>query len=279
MPFTTGTEIPLYYEVFGEGPPLCLIAGYRQNSAAWPREFITRLAARTRTIIFDNRGTGRSDKPADGYEFAHQARDVIGLLDHLGIPRTNLLGFSMGGAIAQEVVVGHPRRIDRLVLFGTFCGGVWAEPASWSVLRRLFDTDGLSPEQAARQALPVTYSPDYLASNPLAVQQQMRRELAFPTPAFVCRKQMAALRNFDRYYDLPRVRAATLVATGVDDVLVRPRNSAIIAGRIPNARLEMIADLGHRAIWEAPEEMAELIGDFVAHSSARAAAALAGQLA
>lgn len=279
MPFTTGTEIPLYYEVFGDGPPLCLIAGYRQNSAAWPREFITRLAARTRTIIFDNRGTGRSDKPADGYEFAHQARDVVGLLDHLGISRTNLLGFSMGGAIAQEVAVGHPRRIDRLVLFGTFCGGVWAEPASWSVLRRLFDTDGLSPEQAARQALPVTYSPDYLASNPVAVEQQMRRELAHPTPASVCRKQMAALRNFDCYYDLPRVRAATLVATGADDILVRPRNSAIIAGRIPNARLEMIADLGHRAIWEAPEEMAELIGDFVAHSSARAAAALAGQLA
>jgi len=278
MPLSTDTEIPLYYETFGEGPPLCLIAGYRQNSAAWPREFITRLSARHRVIIFDNRGTGCSGKPADGYDFIHQARDVIGLLDHLRVPRTNLLGFSMGGAIAQEVVVGTPGRIDRLILFGTFCGGVWSEPASWSVLRQLFATEGLSPEQATRQALPVTYSPDYLAANPVAVEQQMRRELAYPTPAFASRKQMEALRNFDRYYDLPRIRAATLVATGSDDVLVKPRNSAIIAARIPNARLEMITDLGHRAIWEAPEEMADLIRDFLAGAGAGSKPIRASQL-
>jgi len=279
MPLSTDTETPLYYEVFGEGPPLCLIAGYRQNSAAWPREFITRLAARYRVIIFDNRGTGRSAKPADGYDFTHQARDVTGLLDHLRVPRTNLLGFSMGGAIAQEVVVRYPGRIDRLILFGTFCGGVWSEPASWSVLRQLFATEGLSPEQAARQALPVTYSQDYLAANPVAVEQQMRRELAYPIPAFASRNQMKALQSFDRYHDLPRIRAATLVATGSDDVLVKPRNSAVIAARIPNARLEVIADLGHRAIWEAPEEMADLIGDFLAGSVALSGPTRANQFA
>jgi len=279
MPFSTQTGIPLHYEVLGEGPPLCLVAGFRQHAAAWPHEFVMRLAARTQTIIFDNRGTGRSGKPSDGYEFARQARDVAGLLDHLGISRTHLLGFSMGGAIAQEFAAGHAHRLDRLVLFGTFCGGAWSEPAPWSVLRRLFDTDGLTPEQAARQALPVTYSPDYLAADPAAVERQMQRELAYPTPAFVSRKQMEALRSFDRYRDLPRIRAATLVATGAEDVLVRPRNSATIAARIPNARLETIAGLGHRAIWEAPEEMADLIGDFLVGPGVASRSARASQLA
>ena len=109
----------------------------------------------------------------------------------------------------------------------------------------------------------MTYSPEYLAANAEAVEQQMRRELEHPTPMFVAQRQMEALRKFDRYRDLPRIGAPTLVATGAHDVLVKPRNSEILASRIPNARLELLADLGHRAIWEAPEEIADLIGDFL----------------
>jgi pimeloyl-ACP methyl ester carboxylesterase len=263
MPFSTANEIALYYDVVGKGPAVCLINGYRLSSAAWPPLFITRLAVRCTVLTFDNRGTGRSDKPATGYEFHNMARDVIGLLDDRQLPRVHLCGFSMGGAIAQEVAIRHPDRVGHLVLFGTFCGGIWAEPASHDVFRRLRVTDNQTPEEAARQAWPVTYSPDYLAANAAAVEQQMRRELAHPTPMFVAQRQMEALRNFDSYHDLRRIGATTLVATGADDVLVKPRNSEILASRIPNSRLEILADLGHRAIWEAPEEIADLIGDFL----------------
>jgi 3-oxoadipate enol-lactonase len=263
MPESPETGISLHYEIVGEGPPLCLITGYRQSSAAWPRPFIAALAARFTVVTFDNRGTGLSDKPMDGYEFDQQALDVVRLLNEVRHPRTHLLGYSMGGAVAQEVALRYPDRVDRLILFATFCGGVFSEAAPWSVLRRLFETDGLSPEEAMRQSWPVTYSPAYLAANAEAVEQQMRRELVHPTPAFATRMQMAALRKFDRYRDLPRISSPTLVATGSDDVLVKPRNSAILAARIPGARLESLADLGHRAIWEAPEEIAGLIGDFL----------------
>jgi pimeloyl-ACP methyl ester carboxylesterase len=263
MPLTKTTGVSLYHKVVGEGPPVCLINGYRMSSAAWPRPFITRLSARCSVIAFDNRGTGRSGTPDDGYEFGNQASDVIGLLDELRLARVHLLGFSMGGAIAQEVAIRYADRVDRLVLFATFCGGMWADPTPLSVISRILVTEGLSPEEAARQSWPVTYSPDYLASNAEEVEQQMRRELEHPTPAFVARLQTQALRNFDSYRRLPQIGAATLVATGMHDVLVKPRNAAILASRIPNARLETLADLGHRAIWEAPEEMAELIGDFL----------------
>ncbi|MDR3531573.1 MAG: alpha/beta hydrolase [Rhodopila sp.] len=263
MPLSTSTEVSLYYDVVGEGPAVCLISGYRLSGAAWPRSFIARLSARCTVISFDNRGTGRSEKPDAGYEIGNMAKDVIELLDDLGLPRVHLLGFSMGGAIAQEVAIRYADRIDRLILFGTFCGGIWAEPASLSVFRRLLVTENQSPEEAARQAWPVTYSPEYLAANAEAVEQQLRRELEHPTPIFVAQRQMEALRKFDRYRDLPRIGATTLVATGTHDVLVKPRNSRILASRIPYARLELLADLGHRAIWEAPEEIADLIGDFL----------------
>jgi pimeloyl-ACP methyl ester carboxylesterase len=263
MPFSTATSVPLYYEVVGDGPALCLINGYRLSGAVWPRPFIDRLATRCSVIAFDNRGTGRSHKPDNGYEFSDQAADVLELLNDLGLPRVHLLGFSMGGAIAQEVAIRYPERIDRLVLFGTFCGGIWSEPAPLSVLMRLVVTGHQTPEEAARQAWPVTYSPDYLQTHAAAVEQQMQRELEHPTPMFVAQQQMDALRKFDSYRRLQRIRTSTLVATGTHDVLVKPRNSIILASRIPNARLELLADLGHRAIWEAPEEMAEVIGDFL----------------
>jgi pimeloyl-ACP methyl ester carboxylesterase len=263
MPFAAANGHSIYYDIVGEGPAVCLINGYRLSSAAWPPGFIPRLATRLSVISFDNRGTGRSDKPSFGYEINNMAKDVVALLDSLGTGRVHLFGFSMGGAIAQEVAIRNAARIDRLILFGTFCGGVWAEPASYAVFKRLLAADNQSPEDAARQAWPVTYSPEYLAANAEAVERQMRRELEHPTPIFVAQRQMEALRKFDSYRDLPSIRAPTLVATGAEDVLVKPRNSSILASRIPNSRLERLADLGHRAIWEAPEEIADLIGDFL----------------
>jgi pimeloyl-ACP methyl ester carboxylesterase len=263
MPFSTSTGVSLRYDVVGAGPALCLINGYRLSSEAWPDPFIARLSARFSVITCDNRGTGLSDRPDAGYEIGHMARDVIGLLDDLRLRRVHVLGFSMGGAVAQEIAIRHADRVDRLVLFGTFCGGIWAEPASYSVFKRLLVTEGQSPEEAARQAWPVTYSPGYLAANAEAIEQQLRREMEHPTPMFVAQRQMEALRKFDSYRDLPRIGATTLVATGMQDVLVKPRNSEILASRIPSARLELLADLGHRAIWEAPEEIADLFGDFL----------------
>jgi pimeloyl-ACP methyl ester carboxylesterase len=265
MPFLTTKDITLHYDIAGLGPPLCLINGYRQNKAAWPGEFIAHLAKYCSVISFDNRGTGLSGKPEDGYGFDQQACDVIALLDHLGHRRFHLLGFSMGGAIAQEVAIRFPDRVSRLVLFGTFCGGLQAEQAPWSVLRKLFITDGLAPAEAARQAWPVTYTAEYLKSHAADAERQMQREVEHPTPAVVAQKQMEALRKFDSYRVLPSIRATTLVATGAQDLLVMPRNSSILATRIPHARLELLAGLGHRAIWEAPEEIAEFVGDFVTH--------------
>jgi pimeloyl-ACP methyl ester carboxylesterase len=264
MPFVVTSRLGLHFTESGDGPPLFLIAGFRQNGGAWPEDFILRLATRHRVIALDNRGTGLSDKPASGYDLHEQAADTISLLDALRLPRTHVLGFSMGGGIAQEMATRFPGRIDRLVLFATFCGGIWSHHAPWSVLRRLFAVGGLSPEQAARQAWEVTYTPAYLAAHASAVEQQMYRELAHPTPEFVAKRQMNALWAFDCYHRLPRIDAATLVTTGTHDRLVKPSNSRILASRIPGSRLEALADLGHRAIWEAPEEIAGFVADFLA---------------
>jgi 3-oxoadipate enol-lactonase len=263
MPFASSNGLSLCYDIIGEGPAVCLINGYRLSSVAWPPGFIPRLASRVSVLSFDNRGTGHSDKPPAGYEIGNMANDVIGLLDTLGLSRVHLFGFSMGGAIAQEIAIRNPGRIDRLILFGTFCGGVWAEPASYDVFRRLLAAENQSPEDAARQAWPVTYSPEYLAANAEAVEGQMRRELEHPTPTFVAQQQMEALRKFDSYRDLPSIRVPTLVATGAHDMLVKPRNSEILASRIPTRGRNVwpISDIEQSG--RPPEEIADLMGDFL----------------
>src|ERR671916_2353577 len=122
MPFLSENGVSLRYEVTGQGPPLCLIIGYRLHGAAWPQSFIERLGRHFTVLTFDNRGTGLSDKPASGYGLDVMAADVVGLLDELGWAKAHVLGFSMGGAIAQELAFRRPERIDRLVLFATFPG-------------------------------------------------------------------------------------------------------------------------------------------------------------
>ena len=273
MAFLFANGVSLRYEVTGEGPPLCLIIGYRLHGAAWPDAFVENLARCFSVLTFDNRGTGLSEKPAYGYSLDIMAADVAGLLDSLGWASAHVLGFSMGGAIAQELAIRNPERVARLVLFATFPGGLFGIPA-WPVLRRLFGIEGLSPEEAARQVWPVTYSAAYLATQPDAVEAQMRREIAYPTPDHAARGQGAAIRAFSSALRLSQIRAETLVATGTEDALVPPGNSRILASRIPIARLALLPGLGHRAIWEAPEQTADLVGDFLAseaispHSSA-----------
>src|SRR3954453_2408688 len=102
----------------------------------------------------------------------------------------------VGGVIAQELAIRNPERVARLVLFATFPGALFGFPAPWPVLRRLFGIEGLSPEEAARQVWPVTYSAAYLATQPDAVEAQMRREIAYPTPDHAARGQGAAIRAF-----------------------------------------------------------------------------------
>ena len=263
MPLLRSNGVSLHYEMMGSGPPLCLIMGYRLNSAAWPEIFLGSLARRLKVVIFDNRGTGRSEKPADGYSIENMARDAVGLLDALAIPRAHVLGYSMGGAIAQKIAINDKARVDRLVLFATFCGGIFGTLADPWVLRRMRDVGGLTPEQVARQIFPVTYSPRYLEENLAAAEAQMRREIVYPTPPEIARKQFEGIADYSSFAQLGEIAAETLVITGTEDILVPPNNSRTLHRRIPNSKLCMIPDLAHRAMWEEPEETADIITEFL----------------
>jgi 3-oxoadipate enol-lactonase len=263
MQYADVNGIRIAYGVRGSGPPLVLIMGYRLSSLAWPLDFVEALAARFTVIFFDNRGTGTSDKPTFGYEISNMARDMGGLLDHLEIDRANVLGYSMGGAIAQEFVRQFPDRVLALALCATMCGGPRAVYASPSVVRVMRELDGLKPEEIARRIWSVTYSPGYLENHRELAEDQMRREITAPTPLHAADLQYQAFAEFDCSKALANIKVPTLVLTGDLDQLVAPQNSKFIASLIPGASLIVIPSCGHRMMWEATDECVGFVTEFL----------------
>ncbi len=124
MPISKESNISIYYEVHGEqGSPFLMINGLGANKAGWSPTFLQLLSAQHRVIIFDNRGTGQSDKPHTAYTMAQFAADAVGVLDTLQIDQAHVFGISLGGAMAQHVALNHSTRVRSLILLGA--ASVW----------------------------------------------------------------------------------------------------------------------------------------------------------
>src|ERR1700733_10571100 len=120
MPYATSNGTQIYWEESGTGEPLLLLMGRGYSSLMWHR---TRpvVSAHYRTILFDNRGVGKSDVPSGAYSITQMASDAAAVLDAAGIASAHVFGVSMGGMIAQEFAINYPDRVNRLVLGCTSC--------------------------------------------------------------------------------------------------------------------------------------------------------------
>jgi 3-oxoadipate enol-lactonase len=127
-----------YYEEVGTGDPLVLICGLGADLQVW-RFMIPELSKRHRVICFDNRGAGRSSAPDEPYSVQLMATDLVALLDHLYIQAPTILGWSMGGVVAQSLALSDPHRVRRLILLNTLTapdGYCRAALTNWMNVRR-----------------------------------------------------------------------------------------------------------------------------------------------
>lgn len=118
MPFLQTADVRLHYRDHGEGEPLILLHGLGSSGADWAFQAES-LGSRFRLIVPDLRGSGLSDSPPGPYSIAQFANDVWELLDDLGIERTHLMGFSLGGAVAMEMALQRPHAVARLMTINT----------------------------------------------------------------------------------------------------------------------------------------------------------------
>src|SRR4030095_1787273 len=146
----------------GKGPPLLVLNGFAATSADWDPSFIDGLASFNELILLNNRGIGGSADDGQPFDIGKLADDAAHVIETLGFERTSVMGWSMGGFIAQALALNYAARVDKLVLLSTDPGGIEANLASADVWSELIDTSG-SPHEQARRLLSLLFPRDVRA--------------------------------------------------------------------------------------------------------------------
>lgn len=253
----------------GAGEPLLLLNGTGSPMSEWDPAFLERLSQRARVIVFDYPGLGQSSAPARD-SFAGIASAVSQLLTDIGVQRADVLGWSMGGFVAQHLLRSASGQVDRAVLMGTNPGGPRTVLGPDWVQRA--DSD---PDAGLRTYLRTNYPHRRCAQaagrrflDRLAAAQESGRYPASRVPARTYRLMVAAenpwLRSGRNLRELSSVRAPVLVLVGGRDVITPPRNSRILAEAIPGAQLVRVPAAGHSVAFQAPVVVADAVTDFLA---------------
>ncbi len=252
MPTTDAPGFRMYYEMHGDGFPLLLVNGLGSDRREWLCQ-LPDFVPRFRVVLFDNRGSGDSAVPPGPYTTAGMADDAAALLDILGLDRAHVLGVSLGGMIAQELALRHPRRVERLVLACTTPGGKAAARPSDEALSAFIRSPEGNPEEELRRMIPFLYTDRFARDHGAEVDAFVARRLAHATGPEGHASQLAAAIGHAAGDRLPSVRSRTLVIAGTEDRLVPPVNSQTIATLIPGAKLVLLPGAPHRLFAENAE--------------------------
>jgi aminoacrylate hydrolase len=241
----------------GEGPALILIPGLLGLHDAW-RYQMEEFSRRYRCISFDHRGTGDSDKPENGYTTAALARDVIGLMDTLGIEKAHMAGTSTGGCVLQNLAIDHPGRVRCCIFSNT-----WVKADEY-----------ITRVQTTRKRIALSYGPqEYVKVSSLftngaaqfrydleKVEAVERRALATVGPIAVLVQRLDMTLAHDRSGELGKIASPSLVVGTLDDATVPSYQSEDLARAIPGARLVIVKEGGHysyRRHWPKWNKMAD----------------------
>jgi pimeloyl-ACP methyl ester carboxylesterase len=267
-------DIEMYYEQHGSGEPLLLVMGLAADSTAWMFQ-VPDFAHRYRTIVFDNRGVGRSSKPSGPYSIHQMADDAAGLLDALDIARAHVVGVSMGGMIAQELALRHPRRVRGLVL-----GCTYPEPDADAERQRQFsvqqlggritaageteiDVSTIDPLAFFQTLLPRVFNQSFIDTELPKLLQIFGGALQWGFSMEAILGQVEAVMGHKATDRLHQIGSPTLVITGDADLLVSPANSDVLARNIPGAKLVKIPGGSHGFNFETPDVFNRAVLDFL----------------
>jgi len=242
MPRIAIGDCHLYYERHGGGFPVLLITGLGGFGGFW-REQLPAFGRSFEVVTHDHRGIGQSDHTRGGYTVERMARDVLGLMDALGIARAHIVGHSTGGAIAQILAIENPERLGAVVI-----------SASWTksdpYFRRMFALrkdilHRMGPEAYLQSATLFLYPPWWVSCNNERLRQQEAQNLAAMSAPEIIAQRIDAIVAFDRTAQLGRIRTPTLVVGAVDDIVTPSYFSEELARRIPGAELKLFPKGGH----------------------------------
>jgi 3-oxoadipate enol-lactonase len=254
--------VAVAYDLRGRGSPLVLIQGVGVGRWGW-EPVAARLARRFQVVTIDNRGIGASDTPPGHYSTRMMADDVLAVLDHAGIQRASLVGTSLGGMIAQELALAHPERVDKLVLVATIPGGPRSRPMPLPTTYLFAWAPFMTSQAKLQQFVHATLGPETLRRRPKVARRLAARKLAHPQSQHAWRAQTEAGMLFDPLGRQRRITQPTLVVQGAADQVVDPGNAEVLAGLVPDARLQRFDRAGHLLYWDQPKRFVRVVADFL----------------
>jgi pimeloyl-ACP methyl ester carboxylesterase len=259
-------DIDIAYKSFGNGEPIFLISGSGNVMDSWPTYFLKELSKDHKVFIFDNRGVGNTSTGTKQFSIDLFANDTAGLMNALKIQKADVLGFSMGSFVAQKLVLNHPQKVNRLVLYGASCGGAENVPQTPQVIKALSDfVNNKTTDEGS--FLEVTFPPQWIKDNPSFLEAIPKSSEIILSSTL--KKQFELnegwlSKNWTRVCDqLKNMTKPALIISGTEDIAVPSANSVVLVDKIPGAWLVQIRDAGHGLIYQYPKAFTDVVKTFL----------------
>ena len=262
-------ELDIAYREAGSGDPILLVNGTGESGATWKLQ-IEHLARARRCVAIDCRDTGESSYVVEPYTPADLARDAAGVIDALALGPCHVIGYSLGGATAQELALARPELVRSMVLLSTWAASDdWfvGQMRSWQSIRRAHwdDEHGFLTALGPWLFSPATFAAPGRVDELYAVAEG---EYTPQHPEGWMRQTEADIAH-DAAGRLGAARAPALVVVGEDDICTPPRYARALVELLPEAELVTIPEAGHAALHEQPSAVNAAIERFVRRVESR----------
>ena len=274
-------DIDVGYKMFGKGDPIILFNGASDNMDAWDPSLLKGLSSNHTVIVFDQRGIANTTIGSRPYTYQQLANDTAGLIDALKIPKADVMGYSLGSYLAQQLTIMYPDKVNSLVLIASSCGGKDHTPKPPEFIKLQSDIVNNSlhnapiSQEQMKSLVSASLGSGWIKLHPESLDipanitslQQLKPGL---TPEIANNQN-----NIGKHWEdnpnwsgacdeLAKLAKPTLVITGTDDVKYQPYvNSLKIAEKIPGAWLVQIKNAGHAVVDQYPVEISKVLNTFL----------------
>jgi pimeloyl-ACP methyl ester carboxylesterase len=256
MPMQNVNGVNLFWDEVGSGEPIIMHHGYTGAHDVWLNEIAPRLSERYRCIVMDCRGAGDSEHPADGYNIAQYARDVVAMADALELDRFTYIGHSMGGGVGYQLGVAPAERLNKLVLVAPIpAGGINVDPSMLDQAQKLRAAPNARKRMIAERTLMRIRSPES------SIERNVDRAISVSEGHFS--DSWRSMAEFDVTAQLDTLTTPTLMVAGAADGLCTANVNDW--QKLPNATLHVFSRVGHGVPGDVPDEFAAMIDDFMQH--------------
>lgn len=254
-----GADAPsLFYRDEGIAQPIMLIHGVGANSSSWD-EIAPSLAQRFRVLRLDLRGQGRSGRIEGDCTLDDFIRDVLDVMNAAGVAKAHVVGFSLGGLIAQGIALSHPDRVDRLALISAVAGRTEEERAKVRARLEILRIEGIEAIMAAAQER--WFTPAFVQAHPEKVRDRMEQLKRNDPKSYKAAYTVFSMSDLgDR---LRHIRHRTLIVTGERDVGSNTRMAQYMHEQISGSELHILPGLRHSVLVEAPQQVGSLLTRFL----------------